>query len=324
MADISADQLFGTLQPCSFRVVQFPIASIEVTLEQDHVEHKFPDRDGAHIEATGRNPLSITLKAIFNNNIRPGPTEKWQAGALFPQQYRAFLDACADRTTGILVHPDLGEIKVKLKSAKTAMTATNRGGVEVDCQFTESTEKPDDLNFAVISYSPFTTAEKAFADIDTMISGKIFTNQPLGAVAVPQFIGRSPQPPPFEPTFSDAFNAIKGTFDQISLVSRKVVGQYDHLLYRLNSLAYSFDTATNSTYWPLANAIEKAKSAIIEAKKQAGIGTRIVKYYVNPAPNTLAAICATLKQDAADMVRLNPLAAADPIVPPFQTLRYYA
>src|SRR5947208_3808040 len=118
---------------------------MEMDLEQDHAEHRWPDRDGAHVEATGRAPLVFSAKAIFRNGISTGRAENWESGKLYPDAYRAFIDAAADRTSGPLQHPEHGTVTCKLRSARVTWDANKRDGCDVACVWVETSEPTDEL-----------------------------------------------------------------------------------------------------------------------------------------------------------------------------------
>ena len=321
----SFDATFGALKPLSWRGIQVPAASVELALDQDHAEHKFPDRDGAHIEATGRNPLRFRAKLIFRNNITPGKKESWPSGILYPLQFRAFLEAAADRSSGEFVHPELGPITCKLKSFNVRWDAMTRDGVDADAEWVESTDKPEDLAAIIGTYSAASASQAAAADLDTYAINKVapFYTPPVDAQTFTTAQPSSLAPPPFEPSFGDAMRQIQGVFDQYTLLSKKAGGQVDHIIYRVNALSDSVASAKDVTMWAPRQSLEKMKSALYELKKQILTSNRKISFYQVPAPTTLAAIAAFLHAPIADLLKLNPLLAQAPSVQPFSIVRYY-
>ena len=301
------DATFRALKALSWRGIEVPTSSLELSLDQDHVEHKFPDRDGAHIEATGRNPLRFRAKLVFRNNITPGKAEGWNSGQLYPLQFRTFLEAAADRTTGTLVHPELGPIQCKLKSFTVRWESQTRDGVDADAEWVESTDKPEDLTQVLAGYSPPSAAQAAAGDLDN-----------FKAAQTPPF----PEPA-FEPSFGDAMRQLQGVTDQYTLLSKKLGGQIDHVVYRVGAMSDSISAAKDVTLWAPRQAIEKMKAALYELKKQLLTSNRRISFYTVPAPTTLAAIAAYLHAPIADLLKLNPLLAQSPSVAPFSIVRYY-
>src|SRR5574338_1378957 len=111
------------LLECKWKDISFPITNLHTELKKDLVEHKYPDRDGAHVESTGRSPIRTTCQALFYNNVSRGKGETWNFGTLFPTTYLEFIEVCKDRSAGVLQHPILGNMDAKLVSMTTERSA---------------------------------------------------------------------------------------------------------------------------------------------------------------------------------------------------------
>jgi hypothetical protein len=308
MADVNA--LFNQLLEMSWRGLSFPITELTTDVEQDHVEHKWPDRDGAHVEATGRQPIVVTARAAFRNGIVPGKNESWQNQnqALYPQQYRQFLFMCADRTVGILTHPELGNFNAKLRRMQTHWDPNKRDGVDVDCVWVESTETQDDLTKVLATPSPASSASQTATDLDSYVP-----------VLVPPPVA----PPKYEGSFSDLMRAIQSVPDQIGLLNKRTGGAIDHFVYRVQALEDSVNANRDVTQWPVIASAERAKAAAYSLKQTLLAANKPVALYAVPAPVTLGSLAATLKQDPNDLVKLNPSIAGLAVIPGQILIRYY-
>lgn len=299
--------VFELLLEMKWKGVSFPTSHLAIDLEHDLVEHKWPDRDGAHVEATGRSPLVFSATIPFRNGIAPGKTEKW--GILYPTGFRDFLTKAADRTVGDLQHPELGVIKCKLKSARVTYDPNKRDGADVDATWIESTETPEDLQKVLASSSPVGATLQFALDLDQQL---LQLNPPL------------PTPPgPPEPSFGDAIRSIQGAFDQTSLLSRQIAGQIDHVAYRLSSLSDSVAAAKNVLFWPVTQSVEHMRASLNDLKSQLLVQNKQVSIYVVPAETTLANIAAFLGVRIDDIVKLNPLLVSSARVAARSTVRYY-
>ena len=252
-------ELFSQLREFKWRDVSFPSSSFEVTVQQDHAQHRYPGQDGANIEATGRAPLYFTAKIPFRNGIAPGKGESWgdiSTETLYPFVYRKFLLACADRSTGSLQHPELGESRCKVESVRTLWDANRRDGVDVDVSWIESTEDLLDAT-NIHAASPIATAEQAGADLDGQLASSLTV----------------PVRPEFKPDFGDIMRGLKGISDQLSILEQRTVGKIDQVLYRVDALSDSVAKNKSSLDWPLIQSIERIRDSLLrlkEASIQAG------------------------------------------------------
>ena len=114
------------------------MTQFSTSLAHDQVVHKWADRDGAHVEATGRQPLQFRAAIPFKNAVLPGPGETWGNLFLYPDTFRLFLTAFATRTSGILQHPELGPLRAKPHAAEFMWAANVRDGCDCTATWTES------------------------------------------------------------------------------------------------------------------------------------------------------------------------------------------
>lgn len=305
------NQIFAALLPMEWRDVEFPIVETELELVQDQTIHKFVDRDGAHVEGVGRAPLRITARIPFLVGLQQGPNEHWQK-PLYPFTWRKFFAACADRTSGTLQHPELGDLNCKCEFAKTKWSGDVRTGVYVNASWIESDDSQTDLTQALENPSPLANLSASAADLDTQ----------LAALDPSQF----PQPytPPF--SFSTIVSSTRGTIDSVTILQKQSAGQLDNAIYQAQSVKDAADRAANANAqnWPLyadANQIICAaydlKASLLN-KQTTGIG-----YYAVPKDSTIAQIAATLGSPVIDIVMLNTGFVAQPVVPKDSVVRYY-
>ena len=296
--------VFEQLQELTWKGASAPVTSLSLELEHDLVEHKWPDRDGAHIEATGLCPLVFHATLCFRNGVAAGSAEKF--GILYPTGYRAFMVLAADRSAGPLQHPEHGIVTCKLKSARVAWDPTKRDGVDVECAWIQSTETPADLNKILASPSPISSTLQFALDLDTQIIGIV-----------------KPVTTNYEPSFGDAMRSIQSVFDQTTLLSKQIGGQIDHVAYRLNSLSDSIAATKDCTNWPITQSIEHLRASLNDLKKQLLVANKTISLYMTPTNTTIGMICAYLGVQIADIIKLNPLLVAQVTVPARSVVRYY-
>ena len=133
---MTANDALSQLGPLSWRGIIAPYDSLKTSGGQTIVQHRKPDRDGARLEATGRNPYKVSATILFHNGIAWDKTVD-PSRPLFPDQYLAFFAACADRTTGDLLHPVLGKMRAKVEAWDSTIVGARRDGAAVYRQVNE-------------------------------------------------------------------------------------------------------------------------------------------------------------------------------------------
>lgn len=329
------------LRECAFRGVTFPTTQIVTSVRQDHAIHKFPDRDGAHVEATGRAPLEFRITAPFRNGIAPGKSEaqspgRW--GALYPDHFRIkFLPAVLDRTTGDFQHPELGVIKAKVVSMDFTIDPHKRDGVDVDLTLIESFDSPDDLKSVVAKPSPIGTTLQFASDLDSQITqvtplqspGNLFTSlQTLSNSLAQQITDSMSQSQVFSGNVTNTFASVARLFqtvsDQGSLLSRQQAGRMDQLQYRVNAVEDSVYALKDPTLWPILNSSERLKASLADLKREiANVATKQVSIYIVPGVQTLAQVAITTGNKVDDLIKLNPQLASAPTIARQTVVRYY-
>ena len=304
--------LFDGLLPCIWRDVPFPVTSMRVSLAQDLVEHKYWGRDGANVEATGRAPLQFEAVIPFVNGIVPGKGEQWTA-FLYPDGFRKFLDAFADRKTGVLQHPALGEITCKPQSLDFAHDAQMRAGVEVTARWVE-TVLPNDDGRVGVGDSPVDPAFRA-GNLDAQLA-----RAPIKDL------------PQFDETFEDAANRLAGVFDTAASRFKQLVNKPNQILYRIKRVQNSVERAKNALMWPITDSYERLKE-VIGPKTVNGSGpvqgngrtpSRKTVRFLIPERMTLADLQALFPTNSLDdLIYLNPRLIARPTVPAKTVIRRY-
>lgn len=299
---MAINDLFNQLLPATWKDIQFPIVESTLEFKHDLAVHKFPDVDGARLEATGREPIRISFKAVFYNSIVPGKSEKW--GVLYPDAHRKFMAACADRKSGVLVYPTFGELSCKCESFTSKLSGAARTGEEVDCVFIEDKPSPEDL--FVAGRSPI-------------------SNAILNAVTLDAEIGKLKSADP-EPTvsFEDSMRTIVAAFDKTTLAAKKVGGLVNRVVYRLNTVYEAAVRTGDVLVWPAIQAIDALRASCNDINKQQLLQAKEVRTYITPRDMSVVDLSNVLKVKIEDLLTLNIFLANAPTVARFTAVRYYA
>jgi hypothetical protein len=296
------------LLPMSWRGISFPTSNVTFEFSHDLPVHKSPDVDGGNPEGTGRNPLVITAKALFRNNIYPGPAEKWQAGTLYPQAFRSFVRACADRSTGDLVHPSLGSVRAKVQSCKSTLAATARDGEDLDLSWTVANDDQDPLTQA----APVSAMTAAAKGLDKSLA-TVELEQRLKAGSLTPKAG----------TLTDLVGSITAVADTAGLVAAQTSAKFTRVFASIQQVRDSLSRMTSTSRANAMIAANRLESAVRDV--QATLLTkRIVRFYVVPRTTTLSALTMQLRTPITDLVRLNSELVKQPTIPERTAVRYYA
>jgi prophage DNA circulation protein len=298
--------LFEQLRPFKWRDVEFPVSQMGISLTQGQAPHRYYGRDGANIEATGRESLVFQATIPFRNGIVPGKAERW--GILYPTTFQAFLVAMANTSRGTLQHPELGDVQVKPHTCTVHWDANRRDGCEVEASWIETVE--DELDAVLINYdSPIKETELGALDLDAQY-------EDLSKLV--------PSLPAYQPTIADFLNGIAAIGDQFSLIKQRGTGSVEALVYRLQTVQDSIERARSPLTWPATDAIERIKAAAVDVQKTILAKQKRISLFQVKAAATLASISILLPSTSlGDLMKLNPSLIASPIIAAGTVIRYY-
>ena len=308
LAPVQPEMLFASLLEMQWRGVSFPTVSFGVELRQDLAIHKLADRDGAYIEGTGRAPLQFTARIPFINGLTPGTNEHWTQ-PLYPTAWRAFFTACADKTTGVFQHPELGQITCKIESCRTEWTAEARGGAWVNATWLETDDSDIDQVAAVLGMpSPTSQVAVAADDLDNALAAGVV----------------GPSLPTFPFTFGDLAFALRGIIDTPSLMSKEFGGRIDNVLYQANTLIGALKgNDTSAMNWPMYDAAIQLQSACFDLKSLVLTKGKTVGIYTTITDGPLYVMAQRIPAPLEDVMTLNSSLVSLAIVPAGSRIRYY-
>lgn len=308
MADV-----LDKLSAVKFRDVEFIASSFQVALSHDLAEHKRVGIDGGSVEATGRNPLVFSVKALFRNHITFDKKKYNIKVPLFPEQYSMFMKACTDRSTGKLVTPHMGEFTVKIRKMNTSLVPNVRDGADVELEFVETGED------AKIQVNEISGAKQAAADLDAKHLFEMPKDSGGGGLSFGDVM--------------DAMDKVNSVVSRADLLVKRAVGVVKRTVYRVNRVADSAKrvgktanqllngttlrqaTASSLTtdIVKTVKACEKTKAAVNKSQRPKDTGAS--KPYTVPSDMSLAGVSAAVKQGPADVLAKNPGLAGLPVIP---------
>lgn len=296
---------FARLLPFTWRGKHYPITNIHLSLAHDLVAHKYWGVDGARVEDTGVDALRISATIPIANTIYPGQKEKWTAGKLYPTALREFIIDFSKRTTGLLQHPEFGEIACKPERMDFEFTGEKQDSTEIRASWVETLD--DEVVHKLVA-SPIQNVQSAASDLTA-------SGDDLRSLA--------PQLPEFREDIESLGRKLTAVVDQVTVLSYRAAGVVNRILYQAHRLEVSLYRAKNALTWPAIQNLQRIQAAAFFIRKTfispGGIGLWTV-----PKPMTLANVAAALpvKASIGDVIKLNPSLVRGPVVVQGALVRY--
>lgn len=296
-----ADELSQLLET-TWRGLSFPTLGITSSGGHGLVPHKRMDRNGWRVENTGRNSLSVQLKALFINTIARGRGESWTD--LFPGTYRKVLAACEERSTGPFQHPVYGVRTMKIADWKEEINPDARGGVTLDMSFIESIDEGDSAALAVSSNLGL--ASSAALNLDSSLV--VLNPPPDTGLAADGFS-----------SFTDFVQQLQAVGSQADLARARVVAKAERVIHAALSLQDTVgrvDDGYRDSAQRFASAVRSAVATLATSGASRGL-------YTVPRRATVPSVANRLKNTIDELLALNPMLAGSLSVPPDTVVAHY-
>ena len=288
MATSPLDILSGLNSP-KWRGIDFRTGKWTLSFDQGHADHLFPDRDAGLIEATGRNPMMHSTTAYFRNGLTGLDFSP------YPSQWRLFLAACADKSTGTLIHPELGPMSVKCASCVTTWDPGIRDGVDVEVSWKESPAADEELTDLLKQASPVAFALSSARDLDNA----------LGNISpVPSY------PDALTPSLFESMKQLTGAFAQFKMGVGNIGAGVDNMLGGLSDLRDAVTSSADPKAYKALLAIDRAFDAVLNIANSAKPKSRPITIAVAKSSTTPDVVAAAFATPIDDFLRMNPAAAA--------------
>jgi hypothetical protein len=284
--------VLSKFEEAQWRGLAFFHGPMSFGFDHAHAVHAYPDRDGAFIESTGRNPAIYKFTAYFRNGI---------AGSrlLFPVKWQEFIGACADRSAGKLQHPVLGEVNVKCRSCQTSWDPMRRDGADVELEFIEASNTEDELT-ELLKRNTIGNCVAAARDLDDA----------LGNVDIPEL------PEAVSPSLLESMKALSGAFAQFKLGLGNIAAQVDGYLGALADIRDSLDALDDPKTYKALGALDRLFTGllILADESTAKNGKTITQVSVQrEAP--LSEVASAFGASLDDFLKFNPALASKTTVP---------
>lgn len=311
----------------TWKGISFPITTFETPISHTIIQHRFYGEDGADLEDVGVDPLTITCTAVFRNSL----FEKFNK-PLYPDIFLDFMAVAAERSTGVMIHPQFGIIYCKIVSATPVWRAEVRDGIDVNITFVQDAqpeffEKENISNLKTVAQA----YDKVYKNIGPnqtpversgIVSGQDLDNPNSQRKKTPQELAEDDKK---KVTFAEMADQIQAIADYPQRLDRTIAGKIDAVKYRVERLYDTIDKTTDPTQWKTKRSIEQAYAAANNIEKdllkKMGVSDD-VSVYKTTTDSTFGELCVILKCDVGTLMNLNPQYVRYPAVPANSSVRY--
>lgn len=279
----------------AWRGIQFPITNREFGFQHDQTSLRFLFRDEQIIESIGRENPTYRYRIPFGEDIVRGPFKN-----LFVKVYPQFLNACLDRTNGLLEDPVHGTVQVKCQSLQETLDANSRDGVAIEATFVTSPD--DDFDRTDLS-AAFATLEGAkgiagffdreatkIDDATKKLLADLNRGAGFGEISVLDF----------------ATSAV----DQVTVAQNKLLSQVGTLAFKAQKFDQSLARLKEPKQQSLRNTarrLEQTARDLVDHAIGSTVGkNKTVRGYAVPADIGRLALSSQLHTEIGDFLKLNP------------------
>jgi len=294
------NNIIAGLRPFAWRGIKVPCESASFEGGHDLAERRYPYRDAASHDPTGRLPYVTTPRLIFGNMYGLGEGGQ----LLYPDTWRRFKAALEDDSIGKCEHPDLGEFDARAGKWSVVLDAKNRGGITVDVTFTESV--------ADITVQP----QFSLSDVSITALAKA-ADAAVAAAGLPAY-------PTGQGYLSilEAINAVQGIATSATLSASGLANQ---VAGALDTMLSSIEALNDATLWPAYDNVLGCWARMRDiADRQEKLLKRAISVQTAVAATSIGALATLLGNTPDEIMGLNPGLLRSPIVPRGSIVQFYS
>lgn len=295
------EDVLAKMLRAKFRDCEFFTSGHSFSFEHQQAQHTYPDRDAGFIEATGRNPARYSFQALFRNGNLLAPELQ------YPLTWRKMAAAMADRSTGELLHPELGPVKVKPVSMSTTWDATKRDGTDVQLEFIETSDEEDELA-ALFNQSAAYTVEFEAGQLD-----KVSTVANLAA-----------DKPELYPSLLDSIKQLTGTIASAKASLGNVAALVESYANAIDDLAQAVDSLDDVSLAPVLEQLRRLHAGVLDLTEAAKPKGRPITLVMVRAAAPMSAVAGAFSNSLEDLLTLNPALGSKTSLPAGEAVFVYA
>lgn len=301
------------LHDASWRGISFPVMNRDFGFQQAHEEHRFIFRDEQLIESLGSQNPTYRYSIPFREDIVKGPFKN-----LFTSVYPDFLQACLDRTNGLLDDPFHGPVQCKVVSLAEHADVDRRDGIDVDVEWITSPDEDFDRQELGTLISTLQGAQHT----QDYLSKQAAELDPETKQKIADFNKGS------ENGKLNPLDVATGALNQVEVAGNKVQASFGDVALRAEKLDDSLRRVGNPDLHPTRMAARRLQLSAIDLGRAVALqpqarGRRIAIYQV-PASIGKLALAGKLHNSVQDLLKLNPSIARGTTVSGGTQVAYFA
>jgi hypothetical protein len=305
--------MLAQLHDASWRGILFPFTGQrEYGFQHEQERHRFVFKDEQLIESLGRENPTYRYVCPFREDLARAP---WVN--LFSKVYPQFLQACLDRSNGILDDPIHGPVQCKVASMHEVLDVGKKDGIDVEVTFILSPDEDFNREEIGSELANLQTAQ-GYQDFFDREARKL---DPATLAAIAALNKGS------EKARVDPLTAATGALNQIEAMGNKAQAAVGDLAFKMNRFEESVGRLAHPNLTPIRMAARKLALAANDLSAQLltgkGARPRPVRIYTVPSDSGVVALAAQLGMGLQEFLRLNPLAARQPKVTKGTQVSYY-
>src|SRR3989304_1978074 len=122
----------------SWREIEFPVSARDYGFAQEQARIRLIYQDGQLVESLGAENPAYSYTIPFREDLAIAP---WAGMGLFVKGHPKFLEACRDRSPGILEDPVHGARRCKLVRLSEIIDVNRRDGIDAQAEFIDAPEQ---------------------------------------------------------------------------------------------------------------------------------------------------------------------------------------
>lgn len=289
---------FDQVQRASWFGIEFPVDKIEIHGSIRLAKHEYPHADGAALEPLGRNPYTIHMHMVFDENILDYP-------ANYPDSLNTLRSIAENSGSGPLVIPNLGTINALCPSWAQMWSAAVLSGEGADYEWIEDMATGDTVDTFV---SGLTSSRAMQSNYDTLAAMRDANLTPEVSLTAWQDLDA-------------AFNAVMSIRDRADLGAMLVTARLESLVNKIGAIDRAITTPVG---YQTLEALKRLWQATYELKQDVAQKLLPPSTFLVPrlmsATDVSRAIYGDTKH-AIDILGINPIPDAYAI-PAGTSLRY--
>jgi LysM repeat protein len=302
-----------SLQRASWREIEFPVSSREYGFQHEQAQHRFIFRDDQLIESLGRQNPTYRYTIPFREDLAVPP---WGGAHLFTRVYPDFLDACVDKSRGVLTDPAHGSRACKCVSFREILDVNRRDGVDVEVEFIVSPAEVDfsdplgvqvirTLQGAADEARRFDSAASKISDADLKKLEKLRLGPPEATV--------------------NPLDFVSSVGNQVEVAGGKVSAALADAAFRVEKSTDTIDRLKNPNLAQTRRQARRLQEALLAFEESTDpTGTRPLRKVTNTANRTVSEVARLLGMTTQELIRLNPHLARSPLVKANTEIRVFA